>query len=178
MSRETNGWVMMHCKTVTINMLTIVHPFIVETTTSVAKPKASLWASLSVRQIPWTVTSSKPVISSSQLGFLFFGIMWGTALSQVRNSAESSGGRNRSRKLKWTASRNCIFIIDFIKERYVLCRVPTIRLEVIVEAILSKSFREFSDIGWFVVVRSLNPITKYFPTIGNSHSHSNCRTYP
>ena len=142
MSRETNEWVMMHFKKITMNLLTIVHPFIVETMTSIAKPNSYLEASISIRQLPLTGTSSKPVISPSQLSFLFFGQMRGTVLSEVRNSADSCGGRNRSRKLKWTASRNCIFIINLIKGRCVLWWGPSIIWEVIVEAILSKSFRE------------------------------------
>ena len=157
---ETNEWVMLHCKKVTMNMSTIVHPFIVETMTSVAKPKASLEEYISIRQLLLTVTSSKPVISPSQLSFLFFGKMRGTVLNQVRNSADSCGGRNRSRKLMWTEIRNCIFIIDLIKGRCVLCWGPSIMWEVIVEAILSKSFQEFSDTDQFVIALSLNPITK------------------
>ena len=183
MPRETNEWVMMYFKTITMNLLTIVHPFLVETITSVAKPKAYLEAYISIRKLPWTVTSSKPGIYSSQFSFLFFGKMlrsnrysWGTVLSHVGNSADSCRWRNTTIKLKCTASRNCIFIIDLINGGYVLCWDPSIRWEFIVEAILSKSFLEFSDTNQFFIVVSLNPITKQFPTISNSHSHSNCFT--
>ena len=62
---------MMHFKTITMNLLTIVHLF-VEPITSIAKPKASLEAYFSVRQLPFTVNSSKPVISPSLLSFFFF----------------------------------------------------------------------------------------------------------
>ena len=183
MSRETNEWVMMHCKTVTMNMSTIVHPLIVETITSVAKPKASLEASISIRQLPWTVTSSKPVISPSLFIFFFFGNMlrsngywWGTVKSHVVNSADCNGWRNTTGKIKCTESRKCISIIDLIKARYVICWGPSIRWKRIVGAILSKSFQEFSDTDQFFIVVSLNSTTKKFPIISNDYYHSNCRT--
>ena len=43
MTREANEGVMMYFKTITMNLLTIVHP-LVEPITSLAKPKASLEA--------------------------------------------------------------------------------------------------------------------------------------
>ena len=182
MSRETNEGVMMHFKTIAMNLLTIVH-LLVKPITSLAKPKASLEAYFSIRQPPWTVTYSKPVISPSLFSFFFFGNMlrsnrysWGTVESHVGNSDDSCGGRNTTRKLKCTEGRKCISIIDIIRGRYVLCCGPSIRWEVIVEAILSKLFRELSDTDQFVIVVSLKPITKQFPTISNSHSHSKCRT--
>ena len=178
-----NKRIMMHFKTIMMNLLTIVHPFLVETITSIAKPKASLEVSIYIRKLPWRLTSSKPVISTSQFSFFFFGKVlrsnrysWGTVLSHVGNSADSCKWRHTTRKLKCTESRNCIFIIELIKGRYVICWVPYIRWEFIVEAILSKSFREFSDTNQFVIVVSLNPIPKQFPTISNSHSHRNCCT--
>ena len=182
MSREANKGVIMCFKTITTNLSTIVH-LLVEPITSLAKPKASLEASISIRQLPWTVTSSKPVIYSSLFSFFFFGnIMrsnrywWGTGESHSRNSADRCGEINTTGKMKCTSSRNCISIIDLIKGRCVLCSGPSIRWKRIVEAILSKSFRELSDNDQFVIVVSLNPITKQFPTMINSHSHSNCCT--
>ena len=139
MSRETNEGVMMHFKTITMNLLTIVHP-IVEPITSLSKPKASLEAYFSIWQLPWKVTSTKPFVSPSLFIFIFFCNMirtnrysWGTVESHVGNSADSCGGRNTTRKLKCTASRNCIYIIDLIKGRYVLCWGTSIRWKFIVE---------------------------------------------
>ena len=49
MSRKTNEGVMMHCKKITANLLKIVY-FLVEPSTSLAKPKGPLDASLPIRQ--------------------------------------------------------------------------------------------------------------------------------
>ena len=49
MVRETNKGVMMRCKTITANLLTIVR-LLVEPITPLEKPKASLEESLSIRQ--------------------------------------------------------------------------------------------------------------------------------
>ena len=147
MSREMNEGVIMNFKTITMNLLTILHP-LVEPITSLAKPKASLEAYFPIRQLPWTATSTNPVVSPSLFSFFFFGNMlrsnryiWGTVQSHVRNSADSCVGRDTTIKLKCTASRNCISTIDLIKGEYVLFWGPSIRWEFIVEAILSKSFR-------------------------------------
>ena len=98
---------MMHFKIVTMNLLIIVHPFLVETIIYVTKPKAYLEAYISIRQLPLTVTSSKPVISPSQFCFFFLGKILrsnrysrGTVLSHVGNSADSCGWRNKTIKLK------------------------------------------------------------------------------
>ena len=174
----------MRFKTITMNLSIILH-LLVEPITYIEKPKASMEASISIRKLTWTVTSSNPVIYPSLYSFLFFGYMlisnrylWGTVESHVVNSADRCGGRNTTGKMKWTESRNCISIIDLIKGRYVICWVPSIIWKIIVEEILSKSFREFSDTDQFVIVLSLNPITKQFPKISNSHSHRNYCTYP
>ena len=71
MSRETNEGVMMYFKTITMNLLTIVH-LLVGPITYLAKLKAYMETSFLIMQLPWTVTSSKPVISPSLLSFLFF----------------------------------------------------------------------------------------------------------
>ena len=177
-----NEGVMMSFKTITTNLSTIVH-LLVEPITSIAKPKASKEAYISIMQLPLIVTSSKPVISPSLFSFFFFGNMlisnrylWGTVESHVGNSANCCRGRNTTGKMKCMASINCISIIDLIKGLYVLFLGPYIRWKIVVEAILSKSFREFSDTNQFVVVVFLNPITIKFPTISNSTSHRNCRT--
>ena len=121
MTRETNEGVIMRFKTITTNLSTIVH-LLVEPITSLAKPKASLETSISIRQLPWTVTSSKPVISPFLFCYFFFGNMlrsnrysWGNVESHVGNSADLCGGRNTTRKMKCTASRNYISVIDLIK---------------------------------------------------------------
>ena len=175
-----NEGVMMHFKTIKMNLLTVVHP-LVEPITSLEKPKASMEASISIRQLPWTVTSSKPVIFPSLFSFFFFGNIlrsniywWGIVEIHVRNSSDRCRGRNTTGKMKRTASRNFISIIDLIKRSYVLFWVTSIRWKMIVEAILSKLFQELSDTDQFVIVVSLNPITKQFPTIRNSHSRINC----
>ena len=177
-----NKGVVMRLKTITTNLLTIVH-LLVETITSLAKPKASLEESVSIRKIPWTVTSSKPVISPSLFSFLFFGNMmrsnrywWSTVESHVGNSADRCGGRNTTGKMKCTASRNFISVIDIVKGRYVIFLGPSIRWKRVVEAILRKSLWELSDTDQFFIVVSLNKISKQFPTISNSHSHRNCFT--
>ena len=120
---------MMRFKKITTNFSTTLH-LLVEPITSLEKPKAFLEAYISIRQLPWTVTSSKPVISHSMFSFLFFRNMlrsnrylWGTVESHVGNSAGRCGGRNTTGKMKCTASRNCISIIDLIKGGYVLCWV-------------------------------------------------------
>ena len=181
MSRETNEGVMMRFKTITANLSTILH-LLVEPITSLEKQKAYLEESISIRK-PWTVNSSKPVISPSMFRFFFFGNMlrsngyrWSTVESHVINSADRCGGRNKTGKMKCMVSRNCISIIYLIKGRYVLCWGHSIRWKRMVEEILSKSFREFSYTDQFVIVVSINPTTKQFPTINNSHYHINCRT--
>ena len=115
---------------------TIVH-LLVEPITSLAKPKYYLEASISIRQLPWTWISSKPVIYPSLFSFFVFGNIlrsnrywWGTVESHVGNSADRCGGRHRTRKMKYTASRNCILTIGLIKGRYVLCWFPPIRWKV------------------------------------------------
>ena len=112
------------------------------------KSKASLEASISIRQLPWTITSSKPVVSTSLFSFFFFGNMlisnrycWGTVESHVGNSADCCRGRNTTGKMKCMASRNYISIVDLIKGGYVICWDTSIRWKNIVEEILSKSFR-------------------------------------
>ena len=74
MPRETDEGVMMRFKPITTNLSTIIH-LLVEHIKSLAKPKASLEAFIYIRQIPGTVTSSNPVISSSLFVFLFYGNM-------------------------------------------------------------------------------------------------------
>ena len=51
MSRGKNKGVIMHCKTIMANLLTLVG-LIVETSTEIEKPKGSLEESLSIRQPP------------------------------------------------------------------------------------------------------------------------------
>ena len=132
MSREKNKGVMMRFKTITANLSTILH-LLVEPITSLEKQKAYLEESISIRK-PWTVTSSKPVISPYMFRFFFFGNMlrsngyrWSTVESHVINSADRCGGINTTGKMKCMVSRNCISIIYLIKGRYVLCWGPSIR---------------------------------------------------
>ena len=115
---------------------------------SLAKQKASLEASISIRKLPWTVTSSKPVINTSLFSFFFSRNMlrstrysWGTVESHVRNSSDSCGGRNTNRKLNCTESRNCISIIGVIKGGYVIWWGPSIRWNLL----LKQSWSSRSD---------------------------------
>ena len=147
MSKEMNKGVEMHCKTVTAILLTIVR-LLVEPITSLVKPKDSLEAYISIRKPPLTVTFSKTVISPSLFRSFYFGNIlrsnrywWSTVLSYVVNSADCCGGRNATGKMKCTAIRNCLSIIDLIKRRYVISGVPVSGEKRIVEAILSKSVR-------------------------------------
>ena len=56
MSRDQNKGVMMCCKTITSNLLTVVG-FLVEPSTSISKPKGYIEASLLVGKPPLIVTS-------------------------------------------------------------------------------------------------------------------------
>ena len=139
MSRETNEGVMMRCKKITANLLTILH-LLVEHITPLEKPKASLEAYISIRQPTCTVIYSNPVISLSLYSFFYFGSMlrsniywWSTVESYVGNSAGHRGGINTTVKTRLTASRNCIYIIYLIKGSYVLCWGPSISWKSIVE---------------------------------------------
>ena len=163
-------------------MLTIVS-LLVEPITYLSKPKAPLDAYLFISQHPWTVNSIKPIIYPSlYILFSFGGIMisnryWlNTVLSYVGNSSDRCGGRNTTVKMKYMSSRNCLSIVDLIKVRCVIFQCHSITFKSIVEEILSNPLQEFSDTDQFFIVLSLNPITKQFPTISNSHSHRNCRT--
>ena len=87
-----------------------------------------------------------------------------------------SGKIYRTVKINEMASRNCLSVIDIIKERYIFSRNPTVNCKMIIEAIKSKSSQEFSDTDNFSIFVSLYPIIKQFPVILNSHSHSNYHT--
>ena len=147
MSRDTKEGVMMRFKTITTNLSTIVH-LLVEPITSPVKPKASLEASIYIRQLPWTINYSKLVMSPSLFSVLFFGNMlrskrywWGTIESHVGISTDHCGGRYTTGKIKCTTTRNFIYINDLIKGRCVLWWGPSIRRKRIIEAILSKLFQ-------------------------------------
>ena len=148
MSRETSKGVIMTFKTITTNLLTIIG-LVVEPIISIAKTLAYVEVNISIRQPPWTVTSGNPVIYTSLSSFFSFRIMlrsnsrshqsvgywWNTVDSYIRNSAGHCGGRNRTRKMKCTSSKNCLSFINLTKERYVLCRGPSVSWKRIVEAI-------------------------------------------
>ena len=92
--------VMMRCKTITANLLKIVH-LIVETITYFENPKATIEASLSIQQPPWRITSSKPVISPSLSRIVSFRTMlrynrhwWSTVLRYVRSDYGHCRGGN------------------------------------------------------------------------------------
>ena len=72
-SRVMNEGVMMRCKAVTANLLTVVG-LIVYSSAAISKPKVYLEAYLSIMQPPITVTSSSPVISTSLSSFFFLAV--------------------------------------------------------------------------------------------------------
>ena len=61
---------MMRCKAIMANLLTVVG-LIVEPITDIEKPTGYIEGYISIRQPPWKVTYSKPVISLS-LSILFY----------------------------------------------------------------------------------------------------------
>ena len=143
MSRDTNEGFMMRFKTITTNLLTIVH-LLFEPIIYLEKPKDYLEASISIRQIPWTLTFSNPVIPPYLFSYFFFGNMlgsnrywWGTVKSHVGNSSDCCGGRNTTGKMKCTAGRYCISIIDLIKGGYFLCWVTSIRWKLLLRKSLA-----------------------------------------
>ena len=147
MSRETNEGVIMRCKTIMAKFSKIVH-LLGEPITSLAKPKAYIEAYISIRQPPWILTSSNPFIYPS-LSILFYFInmlisnryWWSTVLSYVGNISGRCRVRDTTRKMNFTASRNCISIINLIKGGYVLCWGPNIRWKVL----LKKSWASCSE---------------------------------
>ena len=60
-------------------------------------------------------------------------------------------------------SSNHLFIIEPIKERYIIIWSTGVSWKSIIEAIKIKSFQELSYPNIFVILFSLNPITKKFP---------------
>ena len=60
----------MHCRSVTANVLALVG-ILIEPSTSIAKPKGYIEASVSISKTHITVTSSSPIISSSFARYLF-----------------------------------------------------------------------------------------------------------
>ena len=74
MSMVMEEGVVMHCKSVMSNLLTVL-VLLFEPSTDIAKPKFYLEAYLYIRQPPITVTSRNPVISHSLYSFFFFSIM-------------------------------------------------------------------------------------------------------
>ena len=136
MSRGTNEGVIMHCKTITVNFLTIVR-LLVGPITSLAKLKAYLEAYVSIRQPPWRLTSVKSVIYPSLSGFFYFGsklinnrYWWSTVLSYVGNSADRCGGVNITVKMKFTKNRNCLYFPTFYRGGYFLLRGPSLRQKI------------------------------------------------
>ena len=173
MSTVINEGVEMCCKAVTPNLFTAVG-FLIEPSTSITKPKDYLEVCLSIMQPPIALTSSSPVIPPSLPSSFFFSIMlrsnsrihqsigwqWSSVESYIGNIYYLCVMRSRTVKTKCTASRNYLSIINLIKEWYIIFRGPSISLKGITEEIKSKSFIKFSGNNQFVIVISLNPITK------------------
>ena len=164
---------MMRCKAFTANLLTVVR-LLIEPSTYIEKLKASLEASISVSQNPITVASSSPVVSTSLSSSFFFSRILksksishqsirkrrSTVESYVVNISDLCGIKSRTIKMKCTESRNCLSFIDLIKGRCIIFRGPSISQKMFSEAIRYKLLREFSYINLFVIVISLNLITK------------------
>ena len=105
------------------------------------------------------------------------GSWWSTVHSEVVKSPDFCGTIIITVNIYCTASRNFLSIIYLIKERFVLFRSPSISWKFIVEAIKSKLIQKLYNTNQFVIVVSLNPITKCFPSVINNHFHSKCRTW-
>ena len=147
-SRETNEGVMIRCKEITDNLLTVVG-LIVEPRKAIEKPKSSIGEYISISQPQQTVTSSKPFIYHYIYSFFFFISMmrsngrsyrcilylWSTVESYIGNSAGLCESINRTGKMKCTASKYCIYFVELIKGRYVLWRGTSISWKSMVEAI-------------------------------------------
>ena len=100
MPRETNEGVMMHCKTITADFLTIVG-LLVEPITPIAKTKDSPEAYISISKPPWTVTYIKPVIYPYLCSFLSF-----------RSMLRSNGRSHRSMWYWWSIFESYVISCD------------------------------------------------------------------
>ena len=96
----------------------------------------------------------------------------------IRYNADIWIARRRTEIVGALTGRHSAFVIYFIKVRYVLFRNPCVCCEIIIESINSYLFQELPNADKLVVVVPLNPIGKQFPTIINSHPHSNSSTKP
>ena len=130
MSTVMNEGFKISCKAVMTQLFTVLG-ILVELSKTIAKPKGYLEASPSIRQPYITVTSNSPVIYSSLFSYFFFSsILWTNIRylqsrvlrwihfeSEVIKSADLCGTRYITGKINGTVSRNCLYIIDLIKER-------------------------------------------------------------
>ena len=144
----------MHCNTITSNLLTVVR-LLVKISTSIENPKGYFEEYLSTRQNPLKLTSSKPVIYPSLSSFFSFrsmlrfhsrshqiiGYWWITVEKYFINIAYLYGNRKINLRMKCTATRKHLSFLYLIKERYFLCRGPSIIWKNIVEAIYIKSLQ-------------------------------------
>ena len=112
MSRVMNEGVVICCKEITDNFLTVVD-LLVRPIKTIVKPKGSLETYFFIRQPPLTVNSSNLVKYPSLSNFFFLGIMirsnirshqWSTVESYVVNSADLCVRRNRTVKMNYTAA--------------------------------------------------------------------------
>ena len=84
MSIVMNGEVIMHCKSVTANLLKVVG-ILVEPSIDIVKPKGHIEAYLSIGQPHITVTSSSPVIYPS----LYISFFFSSMLRSISRSRQS-----------------------------------------------------------------------------------------
>ena len=127
----------------------------VELIISIVKPKGSIEGSTSMRKYSITVTSNSPVIYYSLLRSLFFRSMlrtnsrychniswwWSTVDVEVINSASLCGTITGTGIINGMESRNCLSIINLIKERYFFDGVPVS----VVKWLLNKSRAIYSE---------------------------------
>ena len=130
MSTVTNEGIKMHFKTVMANFFTAVG-LLVGPSTAIAKPECYIEAYISISQPSFIVTYSSPVINSYLLSSFLLRIIlrsnsrirqsrackWIIVESEVINSTALCGTIIGTGKIKGTESRNCISIINLIKER-------------------------------------------------------------
>ena len=129
MSRETSEWVMMRCKAVMASLFIVVIPPPKPNWAVMAVPETPLQTSISISWPPITVTPIRPIIPPS----LQFKSLWFHMVNIISRS--SSDHYLQYHADLWIAriitgifeaptGRNSALVINFIKGRYFLWRIP------------------------------------------------------